>query len=191
MAVSVRQEAQASQRFDELLAKVGAKDRANIEKHLAACEAEPDRSHALLWKRLVGMLGSLVTLPPQAVGQQALLFFVPDGKYRMQVFALEDKRDGLVLLYLPNVVQQAVKEKVLVKDGEQYSFAEGASAPFSVVTMDAKTANPPQHVKHMIGWNRKAIMLTFHVGRNEASQVHAAEALCALAAKQWPAAAEK
>jgi hypothetical protein len=191
MAVSARQEAQTSQRFEEMLARVGAKDRANIEKHLVACEAEPDPSHAQLWKRLAGTLASLAPLPPQAVGQQALLYFVPDGKYRMQVFALEDKRDGLVLLYLPNLLQQAVKEKILVKDGDQYASPDDTSALFSVVTLDSKTANPPQHVKHMIGWNRKAIMLTFHVGLNESSQLNAAEALCTLASKQWPAAAEK
>lgn len=190
MPASVRQEALANQRFDELLAKVGAKDRANIEKHVAACEAEPDPGHALLWKRLAGLLASLVPLPPQTVGQQALMYFVPDGKYRMQVFALEDKRDGQILLYLPNVMQQAVREKILVKDGDQYSLADDTGTPFTIVAMDAKTANPPQHVKHMIGWNRKAVMLTFHAARSESSQAQAAEALCTLAARQWTAPAK-
>ena len=32
-------------------------------------------------------------------GQQRVRFFVPDGQYRMQVFAMEDLRDGVITIY--------------------------------------------------------------------------------------------
>jgi hypothetical protein len=186
MPATVQRETDSVKRFEDLLARAGVKDRANIEKHLAACEAEPNPAHAQLWRRMVGKLGALSPLPPQTQGQGVLLFFVPDGKYRMQVFALEDRRDGNMQIYLPNVMPQALREKVLHKSGDHYSPAEAPTKPIDIMAMDAaNTTNPPAHVKNMIGWNRKALMITLNVSEANSPQVNAAESLCALAAKQW------
>ena len=35
----------------------------------------------------------------KANGQQSMQFYIQDGKYRMQIFALEDLRDGTVHVY--------------------------------------------------------------------------------------------
>src|SRR5437870_3403086 len=86
--------------FDDLLAKMGAKDRTNIERHLAACEQEPDPAHARNWRRLAQRLGTLASFAVQTVGQHSVMFFVQDGKYRMQGFALEDQRNGQIQVYL-------------------------------------------------------------------------------------------
>jgi hypothetical protein len=76
--------------LDAVLAKTGAKDRTHIQRHLTAADAEPDPAHAALWRKLAELLASLAPLPVQAVGHTAVMFFVPDGKYRMQGFALEE-----------------------------------------------------------------------------------------------------
>jgi len=99
--------------FDEFLAKLAARDRQNVDRHLIAADAEPEPDHAKLWRRIAR---SMFTLSPHAVttiGQQALLFFIADGKYRMQVYAVEDPRDGRLLIYTADVLKEAIKAGVL------------------------------------------------------------------------------
>src|SRR3954468_4293333 len=116
--------------FDTFFAGVGAKDKLSIEKHLAAIDAEADPGHGRAWRRLAVALRRLAPLAVQTVGQQVIQFFVPDGKYRMQVFTLEDKRDGALLVYLPNVVDQAIKEKVLGKPAGKAGKVAGKGSSF-------------------------------------------------------------
>lgn len=175
-----------SKRLDEALTRLGARDRASIEKHLAACDAESDARHSKLWRRLAARLCDLCPLPMQSAGGQAVIFFAPDGKYRMQVFALEDNRDGQISIYLPDITQQALKEKVLIKTGEGFGIGGAKSHALEVTAMDASnTPEPPTHVKHMIGWNRKAVRVTIKIGDIDSPEVAATEALCTLAARQW------
>src|SRR5688572_4919418 len=89
------------------------KDRSNIEKHLAACDAEPTPHHGRLWRRLALGMRRLGPLRPQTTGQRAVQFYAPDGKYRLQVFALEDTRDGTIALYSADVLDAAVAAGVL------------------------------------------------------------------------------
>lgn len=180
--------ASASDSFADLLARSGAKERASIEKHLAACDAENDPAHGKLWRRIAGKLGGLSPLNVQTAGQHAVMFFIPDGKYRMQVFALEDQRDGLLLVYLPDVLDQAVKAKILTKPNAagEYALPGARRQTLTVLAMDAQnTPEPPAHVKHMLGWNRKAVRVSLPTTDANSAQVAATEALCALAAKKW------
>jgi hypothetical protein len=158
--------------METFLTGLAGKDRSNIEKHLAACDAEPDPTHGKLWRRLAVGLRRLAPLPVQTVGQHAVQFFIADGKYRMQVFALEDGRDGRLMVYLPDILAEA--EKV--------------GAPVGVLKPEAldanNTPNPSPHIKHMLGWNRKAVRLTL-LTRASPQQIAAAETLCALAADRW------
>src|SRR3954466_15332189 len=99
--------------MDEFLAKLAARDRQNVDRHLIAADAEAEPDHANLWRRIAR---ALFTLSPHAVttiGQQALMFFVADGKYRMQVFAIEDPRDGRILVYTGDVLKEAAKAGIL------------------------------------------------------------------------------
>src|SRR5688572_26585721 len=94
--------------FEEFLGKLVARDRVNAEKRVAALEAAGSPERARLWRRLAC---SLMTLAPHAaklVGKQTVQVYVEDGKYRMQVFALEDLQDGNFTVHCPDVLREAV-----------------------------------------------------------------------------------
>jgi hypothetical protein len=186
MPVKVSHEMEIESRMEELLAKTGARDRVNIEKHLAVCDADADSGRALLWRRLMVKLSELAPMALTTIGLQVVRFFVADGKYRMQVFALEDNSDGLLGIYLPNILASAVSAKLLVKSGGQYSPASSPKDILTVEQMDVNNpSNPPDFVKHMTGWNRKAMKLTVPANEPDSVQVNTIESLCELAAKQW------
>jgi hypothetical protein len=174
-----------SDRVEQLLAKTGARDRAAIEKRLALLDADPDEARATLWRRLLVKLSDLVTLPAHPVSPHAMQFFIADGKYRMQVFAMEDAGDGFLILYLPDLLVRAVNDRLLVKNGCGYSPAEAPDQILAIQQMDVSTINPPDFMKHMTGWNRKAVKLTLDVSPGDSAQVAVAEQLCELAAAEW------
>jgi len=199
--------------MDTLLAGLSAKDRSNIEKHLAAADAEPSPQHGKIWRKVAVALRKLAPLPVQTAGQHAVQFFIPDGKYRMQVFALEDGNNGQLMVYLPDVLAEAQKSGLLSKRGAkapgEVAAADVANASGSVIStaggggaqeyairgskgvalrleaLDAaNTPNPSAHVKNMLGWNRKALRVTL-LTVSPPEQIAATEQLCALAAKSW------
>src|SRR5215218_6526516 len=106
---SVRSSLSKPIELDVSMAKAGQKDRTNVEKHLAAIDAD----HAALWRKLARAFATLAPLPFTTVGQQAVQFFIADGKYRMQVFAIEDQHDGQIVVYLPDVLAEALKLKLV------------------------------------------------------------------------------
>jgi hypothetical protein len=185
MPVKTSQE--IGERLEQILAKAGARDRTVMEKRLAVLDADPDPGRGTCWRQLLLKLSDLVPLPVHPIGPNALQFFIPDGKYRMQVFALDDVGNGMMVLYLPDVLAKAVKEKLLVKQADRYSPADAPTKALTIEKMDASTLNPPEFMKHMLGWSRKAVKLTLHVFRGESAEVKTAEQLCELAAATWAA----
>jgi hypothetical protein len=174
--------------LDEFLAKLAARDRQNVDRHLLAADSEPEPDHGRLWRRIAR---SMFTLSPHAVttiGQQALLFFVADGKYRMQVYAVEDPRDGRLLLYTGDVVKEAVKAGILAPPAKGDASAghvvvADKNQRLIIETLDANnTPNPHPWYKNMLGWGRKALRVTLPI-KATPEQISAAEALCALTAK--------
>jgi len=174
--------------MDEFLAKLAARDRQNVDRHLIAADAEAEPDHANLWRRLAR---ALFTLSPHAVttiGQQALQFFIADGKYKKQVFAVEDPRDGRLLVYVGDVVKEAIKQGVLAAPAKGDASAghvvvADKSQRLIIETLDANnTPNPHPWYKNMLGWGRKALRVTLPV-KATPEQIAAAEALCALTAK--------
>lgn len=174
--------------FDAFLAKLSPKDRQNAERRVQVLEAEPDPTRAPLWRRLVC---ALMTLAPHAAkfgGKQTVQFYVADGKYRKQVFAMEDLQDGHFTLYCPDVVDEAVKAGLLAKptEGEPHFYRMPTSKePLRVEPLDGNSLNPGAHYKDMTGWNRRALRITLPPGASP-PQVEAAELLCAIAAQQFP-----
>ena len=143
--------------YDGLLLRLGARDRAAVEKHIAVCEAEPTREHATLWKRIACLLCNLAPKALQTAGQRAVQFFAADGKYRRQVFAMEDLRDGVLAVYMIDILDAArtagIMRAPINKTGE-------ATLPF-VVTQNkpegkldlvwpksAKTGDPVAPIPH-------------------------------------------
>jgi len=180
--------------FEGMLARAAAKDRTHIQRHLATADAEPDAAHAALWRRLATMLFGLAPLPIQTVGHSAVLFFVPDGKYRMQMFALEDQSDGRIALYLPDVLNDAIRTKILRKGdaADEYAIVGSLRNTLHVEALDSQnTPEPATHVKNMLGWNRKALRVTLPAVTADGPRVEAAEAMVTLAAKLRAAAQAK
>jgi hypothetical protein len=177
------------------LASLGVKDRSNIERHLATCEtADPAGGalHVKNYRRLLCALGGLAPHAAKTHGQQAVQFYVPDGKYRMQVFALEDQRDGNMGVFCEDVLDAAVKSGLLRGPqevaGQNNSYRiKGSIDSLKVDQLDGKTANPAPFYKDMLGWNRRALRIT--VGATAtADQLGAVETLCAMAARKWTSA---
>ena len=175
--------------YDAFLAKLGTKDRLNVERHVAACDAEPDPAHSANYRRLVCALAGMAPHAAKTHGQQAVQIYVPDGKYRMQVFALQDQRDGVIVIFTDDVLDAALKAGLLAGPYEVAEQNNSYRLPNSVDSikvdqLDGKTANPSPFYKDMLGWNRRAIRITLPATAT-AAQVKAAETLCAIGAKKW------
>lgn len=170
--------------FDDVLAALATKDRQNAERRLAALDADPHRG--LAWRRLAC---ALMTLAPIAkfVGRDGVEFFVPDGRYRKQVFALEDLHDGNLAVYCPDVLDEAVAAGLLSPTGapEPHGFAVAASGDvLNVEPLDGTALSPNPHVKNLTNWKRRALRLML-VPRATPAAFEAAELLCAIAAGQF------
>ena len=181
--------------YEAFLAKLGTKDRLNVERHVAACDAEEGSSHSDNYRRLVCALAGLSPHAAKTHGQQAVQMYVPDGKYRMQVFALQDQRDGVIVVYCDDVLDVVLKAGMLngpyevAEQKNSYRLANSVDS-IKVDQLDGKTANPSPFYKDMLGWNRRAIRITLPANAT-AAQVKAAETLCAIGAKKWQAKVEK
>ena len=133
-----------------------------------------------------------MTLAPFAaklVGKQTLQVYVADGKYRMQVFALEDQRDGQIAIYCEDVLDAALKSGLLrgpheVADQNNSYRVKGSIDSIRVDRLDGKSANPAPFYKDMLGWNRRAIRLTVPVAAGPEA-IAAVATLCGLAARKW------
>ena len=168
------------------------RDRSNIEKHLAACDAEETPDHGRLWRRLALGMRRMVPTRLATTGKRAVQFFAADGKYRVQVFALEDARDGTLALYAADALDAAVAAGVLcapvgagdgaTPDALLYEVCDLPGVTIKVEPLSAATSSAaPDYYRHMVGWNRKAVRITLPVDATPA-QVRACEALLALAA---------
>ena len=174
--------------FDAFLAKLSERDRGNIVRQLSVFETENRGAHAKLFRRLAATLASLAPHGLQTKGQRAIQFFVADGKYRMQLFALEDPHDDTLNIYSRDTIKEAVRSKVLgplarsENDIHYYRVNEKSADVLQVEPLTAdKTTGAPDYYRHMLGWNRTAVRITLRATSTDA-EIAAAEGLCALAA---------
>ena len=176
--------------FAEFLARLGPKDRAAAERRVSAFEAEGAPGRAALWRRLACALMTLAPHAAKLVGRQTVQFYVADGKYRKQVFALEDLQDGNMTVYCPDALNEAIDAGVLSApphlDGAdvQLYLVQKTGEPLQVEALDGNSLNPGAHFKDLTGWNRKALRITLPPSPS-AAQIEAAELLCAIAAGQF------
>lgn len=172
--------------FDEVIARLAGTGRASVERHLIKCEK--NAQHVLLWKYLVGLLGRLTPVAMPTAGTLAIRFFVPDGKFKMQLFALEDLQNNELGLYCKDVRKAAISENVLDRPKSSsniYQIVGGqADEWLSIETLTAAgTVSAPEYYKHMLGWNRTAIRIALPMIPTDA-QMWAFEEICKLAAGQ-------
>jgi hypothetical protein len=180
--------------FEEFLAKLPAKDRANAERRVSVLAESAGPGMAELWRRLAAALMTLAPHAAKLVGKQTVQYYIADGKYRMQVFALEDLQDGNVTVYCPDVLTAAVDAGLLVRPAAPGTAAGaggpdaygivGATDALRIDALDRDSINPGAHYKDMVGWNRTAIRVTLPPTAS-AEQVAAAELLCAIAGQRF------
>lgn len=170
--------------YTEFLEKLGAKDRLNAEKHVAACEAGPVPGHAKLWKTLACAMMTLSSNLAKVNGQQSVQFYVPDGKYRKQIFALEDLRKDFITVYTGDVLEDAIKAKLLrpTKGEEEgvavYSLPKGGDT-LAIERINGQSVNPAEFFKHMVGWHREALRINVPLNASE-EQINTVLTLLAL-----------
>ena len=173
--------------FAEFLAKLPIKDRASAERRVLALEAASDQDRAHLWRRLACSLMTLAPFAAKLVGKQTLQVYVADGKYRMQVFALEDLQDGNFTVYCPDILDEAAQLGLLALDPlappDQYRI-QPCNGKLTIQRLDGKSLNPAPHYKDLTGWNRTALRVTLPPSPSP-TQVEAVELLCALAAQHF------
>ncbi len=176
-----------------ILSRLGEKDRQNFEKQVAACEQRGGPELASRWRGLSAALMTWATGPVKLTGSDTIQFYIPDGKYRRQVYAMHAAADGAMLVCMLNILDRAVQRGVLAKprqaDGPDRYRLAGSKEALTIRCYDGKTPNPDFFYKDMTGWNRKAICVTLPPIPGE-SQVQAANDLCALAATEWAPAAK-
>ena len=91
-----------------------------------------------------------MTLAPFAaklIGKQTLQLYIADGKYRMQVFALEDLQDGVFTIYCPDAVDEAMKLGLLREarpEGDQYVIEPSKRSCCS--SSSTRTRSTRQHI---------------------------------------------
>jgi len=177
--------------YDAFYERMNSSARVSVDRHLAACENDPARDHVRLWKRLAGFLAGLSPHSIRTTGQRAVQFFVADGTYRRQLFALEDLRDGKISVYLPDVLDAGGEAGVLRlprddegQDTHTFVLSEAPDEYLMIETLTAAaTTSAPEYFRHLLGWNRRAVRIIIPTMAS-AVQIRAIERLCVLAASQ-------
>ena len=173
--------------FDAFLEMLVPKDRLNAQRYIDACMTQNDSRHAAVWKRLLTALGTLAPHAAKFSGQRGVQFYVADGKYRMQVFAVEDRQDGNLLIYASDPSKAKAGKGGEDKDGKREPRKQRVanSADFLNITpLDGSTPDLQPIFKDMVGWNRRAICISLPVHATD-EQIEAAEALCVTSSSVW------
>jgi hypothetical protein len=170
--------------FAVFMTRLIPKVRTSVEKRLDRTDADAAIGYGRCWKRLALLL---FRLAPHAVevSDTALRFYILDGKYRRQVFALDDGAPELIQIYLPDVLGAAVERGILdaAADGTFASTGHGgAPVAFEVINADSKEI--PDFCKAMLGWGRRAVRTGIGPLAEE-HQIQVIGRLCELAAENW------
>ncbi|MBC7784307.1 MAG: hypothetical protein H7144_10755 [Burkholderiales bacterium] len=164
--------------FEAILSKLPAKDRVKAEKTMAAFELS-DAPRAAMWRRLGALLMSLAGHAVKVSGPQSLQFFVADGNYRKQIFALDDKAEIGATVYCTDVLDGAIKSglvKVASEADQTYSLGNSKDT----LMIERLTGEGPEHpafFKDMLSWNRRAIRISVPATATPL-QVKTVETLC-------------
>lgn len=171
--------------FAAFLANLSLKDRASAQRRIDVLEKEVDPALAHLWRRLACALMTLAPFAAKLIGKQTMQIYIADGRYRLQVFALEDLQNQKFTIYCPDILNQAIESGLLAPGSDSTTYTVTASGePLQIDALTGKTPSPGAHFKDMTGWNRKALRITLPPSPSPA-QIEAAELLCAMAAQHF------
>ena len=178
----------ADDEYEAFLLKLSERDRRNIRKQVDFCEAELTPDHARLWKRLACTLAALTDKAAKTTGMRAVRFYAADGAYQVQVFCLEDPRDGSITVYCPDSLAAGLADGVIrgpvgtAGDSQLFEVANVPGLNIEVEVLSApNTVDAPDYYRHLLGWNREAMKIRLRTTAGRA-QVSACERLCQLAA---------
>lgn len=169
--------------FAGFLARLSPKVRATVDKHVEIRAGDAARDYGRVWNRLAEYM---YRLAPHAVEMSgaAIRFYILDGKYRRQVFVLDEDKDGHLYVYMPDVLAAAQTRGLLgVPQAGVYPVLRGSGAKLAFEEFNADSREIPDFCKAMLGWGRRAIRTGPVSG--EEKQLHAIERMCDLAAESW------
>lgn len=176
----------ANEKYEAFLSRLSPKARATMAKYDENSETRGTNAYGDLWKRLAGLISSLAPQTADMVGF-AVKFYIPDGKYRQQVFALETAHKGTVAVYLPDMLNAAVARHLITAGplANTYQIAGNARGQ---IHLEPITANTCETVvcKAMVGWGKRAFVTTLDE-HSTPEQLQMVEELCRLAAESWAA----
>ncbi len=179
-----RQLLSVSPDIDATLLKLGVNERSAQARRLAAIEATNPR-RVKTWKNLATRLFTFAGARPRAL-QRAMMFYIPDGKYQMQVFAIDDAADGTLIVCCEDVLEAAIEAGVITRvagQPQRYTVM-GTHQAILIEQQDGKTESPAAYCTAMTGWNRRALKITLPSDAAD-EQVQATELICAIAALRW------
>lgn len=173
---------------DSALQKLGAAGNTALARRLATGSGSyRSEAYGLIGAHLLAMApGRPRTL------QRAVMLYVPDGAYQMQVFAIDDGQDNSLVVCCEDVLEIAIAAGVIAPvSGTEYRIADSESRlTLTIEQFDGKSENPPPYINAMTGWNRKAMRIILPPTVQK-EQVDAALLLCALSAANWKTAPAK
>jgi hypothetical protein len=178
--------------FDVLVAKLSAKDRHCVDRQIAARENSAVFGLADRWRKLAATLLNLAPGMVKLSGLHTMQFYIADGKYRKQVFALHALPDGAIAVCIPDILEDAVKFGLLalpqgnsLKGTESNLYRIGKTdQSLTVDIVSGTTLDPQIFYKDMTGWNRRALCIIL-AGDSTQVQIRAVHELCKFAAVAW------
>lgn len=178
-----------NQMYENFLTRLSPKARTAMAKYEENCQNRGIDAYSDLWMRLAGLLSQLAPQFADMVGF-SVKFYIPDGKYRQQVFALETTQKGSVAIYMPDVTNAAISKNLLSPSSIASSYRMSGKTD-NQICLEPITADTCETVvcKAMVSWGKRALVTT--LDRNStAEQISTVEKLCNLAAESWPTSPE-
>lgn len=176
--------------FKSLVAKFSAKDRHSVERQLVARENSPVFGLAERWQRVVETLLILAPGIVKMTGTHTMQFYIADGKYRKQVFAVYTTPEGEITVCIPDIIDDAVAagfiEATPMGEAANDYRIVGSDETLKIDIVDGKTIDPQVFYKDMTGWNRRALCVILPPDSTR-TQLRAVDDLCKLAAVAWAA----
>jgi hypothetical protein len=139
------------------------KERTYAEKRDAAMEAEPARRTA--WRNLCVLLLRLAGHSAKFNSKESVQFYTADGKYRMQVFALQDIVPGELTIHCRDVLDELIDQKLIRpgKAGEKRYVIAGTETALVIERVPQQVADHPPAFRDLLSWNRKCMRIDLPV----------------------------